>query len=174
MQKYTCLTKFSRWVDRPFLEKNVHHNFEFSSKSGPPLFWNSRELWSPQLVKMQEYTCFPKSSSQNSDFPRKMSTTISSFRRNLGSPFSRIPGNFGRQKIAKNSRIYGFPWIRENQFKIFLGNFYEIPKSWIFLNFRKPPKFRGKGDLDKKDPKFSIFSGFFTKFRGAYRVYVAS
>ena len=31
---------------------------------------------------------------QTQIFPRKMSTTISSFRRNLGAPFSRIPGNF--------------------------------------------------------------------------------
>ena len=43
-----------------------------------------------------------------------------------------------------------------------------------FPEFQKTPKFRGKGDLLKKGPKFSIFSGFFTKFRGAYWVYVAS
>ena len=43
-----------------------------------------------------------------------------------------------------------------------------------FPEFQKTPKFRGKGDLIKKDPKFSIFTVFFTKFCGAYQVYAAS
>ena len=155
MQKYTCLTKFSRWVDRPFLEKNVHHNFEFSSKSGPPLFWNSRELWSPQLVKMQEYTCFPKSSSQNSDFPRKMSTTISSFRRNLGSPFSRIPGNFGRQNSqkCKNICVSRNSWGKIQNFSQEIFTKFQNPEfSWISEN----PEISGKGDLSKRPQIFNF------------------
>ena len=55
--------------------------------------------------------------------------------------------------------------------------------SWeIFTKFQNPefswisenPEISGKGDLDKKDPKFSIFTGFYTKFCGAYQVYTAS
>ena len=74
----------------------------------------------------------------------------------------------------KNARIYGFPWILEHPFRIFPGNFHDIPKISNFPEFQKTPKFRGKGGLDKKGPKFSIFSVFFTKFCGAYQVYIAS
>ena len=42
--------------------------------------------------------------------------------------------------------------------------------SWISEN----PEISGKGWPQQKDPKFSIFSGFFTKFCGAYQVYAAS
>ena len=56
----------------------------------------------------------------------------------------------------------------------FPGNFHDIPKISNFPEFQKTPKFRGKGDLIKKDPKFSIFTVFFTKFCGAYQVYAAS
>ena len=45
--------------------------FTIFTKIGDPLFWNSREFWSPQFVKMQEYTRFPKFTSQNTDFSPK-------------------------------------------------------------------------------------------------------
>ena len=55
-----------------------------------------------------------------------------------------------------------------------IKNSFESQKFPNFPEFQKTPKFRGKGDLIKKDPKFSIFTGFYTKFCGAYQVYAAS
>ena len=45
--------------------------FPIFIKTGSHLFWNSRELWSSQLVKMQEYTCFPKFTRPKSYFSPK-------------------------------------------------------------------------------------------------------
>ena len=163
MRKYTCLTKFSRLMGRPFPEKNVHHNFEFSSKSGPHLFWNSRELWLPQWVKMQEYTCFPKSSRQNSDFPGKFSPKFLVFTKIWGRHFREFPGILV-DKITKNSRIYGFPRILEISFRFFPGNFHEIPKSPIFLNFRKPRNFGERVTSTKKAPNFQFSPCFSLNF----------
>ena len=139
MQEYTCFLK-CMWPNTDFSPKTVDPDFWFSSKSGPHLFWNSRELRSPQCVKMQEYTGFPKYSRRNSDFPGKFSPKFLVFTKIWGRHFREFPGILV-DKITKNTRIYGFPWILEPPFRFFPGNFYEIPKSPIFLNFRKPRNF---------------------------------
>ena len=95
---------------------------------------------------MHEYTCFPKFSRPNSAFfsPKNVDHNFE-FSSKSGSPFLKFPGNF-----------------------------YEIPKTSNFPEFQKIPKFRGKDDPDKKDPKFSIFTGFYAKLCLAYQVYAVS
>ena len=90
-----------------------------------------------------------------------------------GHPFREFPG-ISVDKNTWNARIYVFPEILETKFRFFPGNFHEIPKFWIFLNFRKPRNFGERVISTKKGPKFSIFTGFYTKFCLAYRVYVTS
>ena len=82
--------------------------FRFFPEKCRPQFQIFVEIWVPPFLKFtgivitimrktQEYTCFPKSSRRKSDFSREIFTKIFSFHENLGSTFSRIPGNFGRQ-----------------------------------------------------------------------------
>ena len=165
--------------------------FRIFTKIEDPLFWNSRELWSTQRVKMQEYMCFPKFSrwkirffpekcrpqflvfveigappflkfpgivitttcknakiygfpeileTQFRLFPEKCRPKFLVFTKIWGQHFREFPGILV-DKITKNARIYGFLWILEINLRFFPGNFYEIPKSPIFLNFRKPRNF---------------------------------
>ena len=64
--KFLVLSKFKK-----FQIFRGPPKFPFLSKSGVTLFWNSREFWPTQLVKIQEYTCFPKFMRLNSDFSPK-------------------------------------------------------------------------------------------------------
>ena len=52
----------------------------------------------------------------------------------------------------------------ETQCRFFPGNFYEIPKSPIFLNFRKPRNFGERVTSTKKAPNFQFSMGFSLNF----------
>ena len=67
-------------------------------------------------------------------------------------------------KIIKNTRIYAFPWILETTFRFFPGNFYEIPKFPIFLNFRKSRNFGERVTSTKKTLNFQFSVGFSLNF----------
>ena len=67
-------------------------------------------------------------------------------------------------KITKNARIHVFHWILETQRRNFPGNFHEILKSWIFLNFRKPWNFGERVTSTKKVPNFQFSPGFTLNF----------
>ena len=91
----------------------IFRNSQFSSKHpeiGDPSTKIPGNLGHTKSQKMQEYTCFLKFSSQNSDFSREISVKIFGFHENLGSTFSRIPGNFGRQNPGKCRNI----WVSRN------------------------------------------------------------
>ena len=82
---FLCVINFMQICVSWNLEKKYRGSPKFQKSRiflGPPkftiftkivdrLFWNSRELWSSQCVKMQEYMCFPKSSRPNSNFSPK-------------------------------------------------------------------------------------------------------
>ena len=88
-------------------------------------------------------------------FPEKCWPQFLVFTKTWGRHFREFPGILV-DKITKNAKIYVFPEIHEAQFRIFPGNFYEIPKSWIFLNFRKPRNFGERVASTKKAPNFQF------------------
>ena len=127
-----------------------------------PLDENSREFRSPQALKMQEYTGFPKFTRPNAEFSREISVKISSFHENTGSTFSRIPGNFGHQntrkckniRVSRNSRA---------EIQIFPGKF--LRKFGIFTKFRGHPSRNSREFWSKKPQKMQKYTGF-TGFAG--------
>ena len=131
--------------------------FDKTPRKWRPLDENSREFGSVACVKMQEYMGFPELSVQNSDFSREISVKISSFHENLGSPFSRIPGNFGRQNTWNCRNI----WVSRNsraEIQIFPGKF--LRKFGIFTKFRGHPS-RNSREFRSTDPrKMQKYMGF--------------
>ena len=112
---------------------------------------------------MQEYMCFPKSPRQKSAFPGKLSPKFLVFTKIRGRPFHEFPGIL-IDKTRENAGIYGFPRILELKSRFFPGNFYEIPKFPIFLNFRKPRNFGERVTSTKKTPNFQFSVGFSLNF----------
>ena len=100
---------------------------------------------------------FPKFSRQNSEFSPKNFTKISNFHENRGSPFSRIPGNFGRQNSqkCKNIRV---SWNSRDKIQNFPGKF--LSKFLVFTKIggQHFPEF--PGILVKKTPKNARIYGF--------------
>jgi len=96
-------------------------------------------------------------------FPEKWRPQFLIFVEIWGPSFLKFPG-IVFDKIPKNSRIYGFPEILEAKFRFFPGNFYEIPKSPIFLNFRKPRNFGERVTSTKKAPNFQLSPCFSLNF----------
>ena len=96
-------------------------------------------------------------------FPEKWRPGFLVFVEIWAPPFLKFPG-ISVDKITKNARIYGFPRILEAPFRFFPGNFYEIPKSPIFLNFRKPRNFGERVTSTKKAPNFQFSPGFTLNF----------
>ena len=101
--------------------------------------------------------CFPEFSSQNSDFSREIFVKIFSFHENLGSTFSRIPENFGRQNHQKCRSI----WVSRNfrpKIQTFPGKF--SPKFGIFTTFWGRPVTKFPGILVEKNPRNAEIYGF--------------
>ena len=96
-------------------------------------------------------------------FPEKCRPQFLVFVEIWGHPFREFPG-ISVDKIPKNARIYVFPGILETSFIFFPGNFHEIPKSPIFLNFRKPRNFGERVTSTKKAPNFQFSPGFTLNF----------
>ena len=96
-------------------------------------------------------------------FPEKCRPRFLVFVEIGGHPFREFPG-IHVDKITKNTRIYVFPEILDVKPRFFPGNFYEIPKFWIFLNFRKPRNFGERVTSSKKTLNFQFSVGFSLNF----------
>ena len=135
----------------------IFQNSRFSSKhpeSDDPSTKIPGNLGHHKTKKCKNIWVSRNSRVKNQIFPGKFLSKFLIFMKIGGRPFHEFPGILV-DKIAKNARIYGFPEIHETQSKIFPGNFYEIPKSPIFLNFRKPRNF---GEIVTTSKRPQIFN----------------
>ena len=137
--------------------------FDFRQNLGPTFSEIPGNLWSPQCVKCKNMRVSRNSRDPIHIFPGKFSPKFLVFTKIWGRHFREFPGIL-IDKITKNARIYGFPWVLETQFRIFPGNFHEIPKSPIFLNFRKPRNFGERVTSTKKAPNFQFSPCFSLNF----------
>ena len=96
-------------------------------------------------------------------FPGKCQPQFRVFTKIWGRRFQEFPG-ISVDKITKNSIIYVFHEMLKTKFRFFPENFHEIPKSPIFLNFRKPQNFGEIVTSSKKTPNFQFSVGFSLNF----------
>ena len=140
-----------------------------------PQFLIFIEIWAPPFLKFPGIVitamcknariyAFPEiHETQSRFFPEKCRPQFLVFVEIWGHPFLEFPG-ISVDKITKNARIYVFPGMLDVKFRFFPGNFYEIPKSPIFLNFRKPRNFGERVTSTKKAPNFQFSPGFSLNF----------
>ena len=161
---------------RIYVFPEIHETqFRFFLEKCRPRFLIFVEIWGPpflkfpwivvdKITKNARIYVFPEIlETKPRFFPEKCRPQFLIFVEIWAPPFLKFPG-IVIPTMCKSVIIYGFPWIHETQFRFFPGNFHEISKFPIFLNFRKPRNFGERVTSTKKAPNFQFSPGFTLNF----------